>query len=138
MSGLQERCIIGDREEIDGTYTVVCQVTKLVQADEHVPTIRLIRDVPPTPIEVSTINEAMSHFMEPAKAMGMEIEESDINIGAPAVLMRAIAIFRSEGSLAPFQSAQVWRDRRWHSALVRTSCAPVDSRIGRFRAVLSG
>lgn len=36
----------------------------------------------------------MAHFIEPAKELGIQIDESDINIAAPAVLIRPIAIFQ--------------------------------------------
>ena len=56
--------------------------------------VRVIRDVPPTPAEVATISEAMLHFVEPAKELGVDLDESDINVTAPGVVVRPIAIYQ--------------------------------------------
>jgi hypothetical protein len=64
------RVITGDRDEIEGTYTIVGQVSRLISGDELVPTIRVIRDVPPTLLEVTTINEAMSNLHRARKGIG--------------------------------------------------------------------
>lgn len=94
VAALRDEYVIGDRESLEGTYTVVGQVSRLLSDADVVSTIRIVRDVPPTPLEVATINEAMAHFIEPARELGVEIDESDINIAAPAVLVRPIAIFQ--------------------------------------------
>jgi hypothetical protein len=94
VAALHDAYLIGDRESIEGTYTVVGQVSKLLTGDDVVSTIRVIRDVPPTPLEVTTINTAMTTFIEPGRELGVEIEASDINIAAPAVILRPIAIYQ--------------------------------------------
>jgi hypothetical protein len=94
VGALQDNYIIGERESIEGTFTVVGQVARLLSGDEVLSPIRVIRDVPPTPKELATINDAMTAFIEPAKELGVEIDSSDINVGAPAVVLRPIAIFQ--------------------------------------------
>ena len=94
LAALRDEYVTGDREGIEGTYTVVGQVSRLLTDDDVVSTIRVIRDVPPTPLEVSTINAAMVEFIEPATALGIDIADSDINITAPAIILRPIAIFQ--------------------------------------------
>lgn len=94
IAALHDDYVIGDREGIEGTYTVVGQVSRLLTGSDVVSTIRVIRDVPPTPLEVNTINEAMTNFIEPARELGVDIGPSDINISAPAVILRPIAIYQ--------------------------------------------
>jgi hypothetical protein len=94
LASLQDAYLIGSRDNVEGTFTVVGQVATLLSGDQVESTIRAIRDVPPTQAEVDTINEAMTHFIEPARELGVEIDPSDINIPAPAVVLRPIAIFQ--------------------------------------------
>jgi hypothetical protein len=94
VAGLQDAYLIGGHENIEGTFTVVGQVTALLSGDQVESTIRIIRDVPPTQAEVDVISEAMTNFIEPALEFGVEIDASDINIPAPAVMLRPIAIYQ--------------------------------------------
>jgi hypothetical protein len=94
IAGLQDVYLTGSRANVEGTFTVVGQVGALLSGDQVESTIRVIRDVPPTQKEVETINEAISHFIEPGRELGVEIDASDINIPAPAVVLRPIAIFQ--------------------------------------------
>jgi len=94
IAGLQDAYVIGGHENIEGTFTVIGQVAALLSGDDVESVIRVIRDVPPTQLEVDTINEALTNFIEPARELGVEIESSDISIPAPAVVMRPIAIYQ--------------------------------------------
>jgi len=53
IAGLQEPYLIGGHENIEGTFTVIAQVAAMLTGDEVESPIRVIRDVPPTQIEVS-------------------------------------------------------------------------------------
>jgi hypothetical protein len=92
FAGLQDEYLT--RASVEGTFTIVGQVSGLLSGDQVESTIRVIRNVPPTQKEVEVINEAMLHFIEPARELGVEIDSSDIAITAPAVLVRPIAIFQ--------------------------------------------
>jgi hypothetical protein len=94
VAGLLEPYIIGSPDSIEGRYTVVGQVTALLSGDQAESTIRLIRDVPPTQLEINTVSEALIHMIQPGRELGVEIDASDINIPAPAVLLRPIAIYQ--------------------------------------------
>ncbi len=94
IAALQEQYLIGSAEEIEGVYTVVAQVSALLKEGETLSTIRVVRNVPPTQVEVDTINEALTHFIEPAKALGVDIAPDDIKIPSPAVVLQPIAIYR--------------------------------------------
>jgi hypothetical protein len=93
VARLKDEYMIGNREDVEGTYRVVGQVAALLAGDQVQSAIRIIRDVPPTPGEVKVIDEAMIHFVEPGRELGVEIDPTDINIPAPAVILRPIAIF---------------------------------------------
>lgn len=94
LGRLEDQYIIGSSEAIEGQYTIIGQVESLLKNDEVISAIRVIRDLPPTPLEVETINEAMLHLIEPAKELGVEIDPSDINVPPPAVLIRPVAIYQ--------------------------------------------
>jgi hypothetical protein len=94
LGALQDPYLIGDRENMEGTFTVIAQVSSLLEGDHVLSMVRVIRDVPPTPAEVATISEAMLHFVEPAKELGVDLDESDINVTAPGVVVRPIAIYQ--------------------------------------------
>lgn len=91
---LRENLIVAGTQAIEGDFTVVAQVEKLVEDDGAVQAIRIIRDVPPTPMEIETITNALSNFVEPSKSLGVDITEGDITLRHPAVVMHPIAIFR--------------------------------------------
>lgn len=93
IAGLQDAYIIGGHENLEGTFTVITQVSGLLAGDEVQSVIRVIRDVPPTQLEVETINEALTHLIEAADELGVAFDASDISIPAPAVVMRPIAIY---------------------------------------------
>ncbi len=94
LARLDEQYMLSPKEGVDGFYRVICQVDEILREGDEVSAIRVIRDVPPTPIEVSTISEALANFIDPAENLGVTIEASDILIPYPAVLVRPIAIFR--------------------------------------------
>jgi hypothetical protein len=94
VAALQDAYLIGAHENIEGTFTIVGQVAALLSGDQVESTIRIIRRVPPTQAEADVISEAMTNFIEPARELGVEIDASDINIPAPAVILRPIAIYQ--------------------------------------------
>jgi hypothetical protein len=94
LGRLDDQYIVGPREEIEGQFTIIGQVERLLEGDQVISAIRVIRDVPPTPKEVATINDAMLHMIDPAKELGVEISPGDISVPAPAVLIRPLAIYQ--------------------------------------------
>jgi hypothetical protein len=94
VASLQDAYLIGGHENVEGTFTVLGQVSTLLGGDQVESSIRLIRDVPPTPTELATINQALTHMIEPARELGLEINPTDISIPAPAVVLRPIAVFQ--------------------------------------------
>ncbi|MEP6665519.1 MAG: hypothetical protein ABJA81_03630, partial [Nocardioidaceae bacterium] len=94
VARLDERYVIGGMGAVEGEWTVIGQIESVLAEDEHVSAIRIIRDVPPTPKETETIEEALNHFVEPSLAMGVEVLPGDISIQYPAVIVHPIAIYR--------------------------------------------
>jgi len=92
VAGLQDRYLIGGHENMEGTFTVVGQVAALLSDSEVESPIRIIRDVPPTQSEVDTINEALRNLIAPVRELGVEMDEDDITIKSPAVMLRPVAI----------------------------------------------
>lgn len=94
VARLDEQYMVSPAESLEGRYTVIGQVEQLLHEGESTSVIRVLRDVPPTPLEVTTISEAMTHMFQPALGLGIEAGPDDINIPSPAVVVRPIAIFR--------------------------------------------
>lgn len=97
VARLDEKFVIGGLDWAEGTFTVVAQVDALLRPGQEESVIRVIRDVPPTPKEVETITEAMSHFVEPSKEsaqLGVEMLPSDLTFSHPTVVVRPIAIYK--------------------------------------------
>ena len=91
---LQPQYIVGSGESLEGQFWIVAQIAAILGEGENLSVIRVVRDAPPTPMELAAVNEMLSNFKEPAKEMGVDIDDSDINIAAPTVIVRPIAIYQ--------------------------------------------
>jgi hypothetical protein len=94
VARFDEKYIIGGLDNAEGRFTVIAQVDTLLQQGERESAIRIMREVPPTPKEIETVHEAMLNFVEPAKELGVELDETDLAIPYPAVIVRAIAVYK--------------------------------------------
>jgi hypothetical protein len=94
VARLDEEYMLSPKEGIDGLYKVIAQVDEILREGDEISAIRIIRDVPPTSMEVETISEALSNFIEPATELGVTITPDDISVPYPAVIVRPIAVFR--------------------------------------------
>lgn len=91
---IKREWLIGPLGRLGGEYSVVGQVVRVIGANDEFPAMRLMQDVPPTPLEVDTMKEALQGFDEGAKAMKMEVSEGQATIQGPALWIEPIAIFR--------------------------------------------
>jgi hypothetical protein len=91
---LEDDFFVSNREAIEGRYRVVAQVDRRFEDAATTSAVRVLRDVPATPVEIETIQETLKGFAEPASALGVTITEKDIVISAPAVLVHPIAVWR--------------------------------------------
>lgn len=94
LARLDERFMIGGLDAVEGEYTVIAQVDSVLREDEQVSIIRLLRDAPPTPIEIETVTEGVLKMADAAKEMGVELGEGDVTFSHPTVLVRPLAIYR--------------------------------------------
>lgn len=86
--------LIGFLGQLGGEYTVIAQVDRIIARGDELPAVRLTRDVAATRLEIDTLKEALSNFIEPAKAMGVDLPENAATVEGPAVWLDPIAIFR--------------------------------------------
>lgn len=91
---IQQRWLIGRLGQLGGEYTVVAQVDRLVEPGQELPSLRLTHDVAATPLEIEVLKDALNHFVEPAKGMGINLPEGSATISGPALWLEPIAIFR--------------------------------------------
>jgi len=77
-----------------GVYTLVGQVEEILGAGDSWQTMRIVEDAPLTPLEESTLEEAVKPLADGLKALGIELEDSPTKLMGPAVVVRPIALFR--------------------------------------------
>lgn len=94
LLSVSRRWLIGRLGQLGGTFGIVGQVVQLVDAEDEYPVIRLTKDVPPTPLEIGTLKEAVQHFVEPAKGLGVDVEASESVVQGPILVIKPIAIYR--------------------------------------------
>jgi hypothetical protein len=91
---LDANWLIGGLGRLDGIYTVLAQVEMVLGEDDRWPTVRLTTDAPVTKMERETLTEAVGKFAEPAAALGVTVKSGDAELKGPALLLRAIAVYR--------------------------------------------
>jgi hypothetical protein len=91
---LDANWLIGALGRLDGIYTVVAQVEMVLGADDKWPTARLTTDAPVTKLERDTLTQVVGNFIEPAQALGVTISEDEAELSGPALILRAIAVYR--------------------------------------------
>jgi hypothetical protein len=91
---IKQRWLIGALGQLGGEYTVVAQVDRLIKLGQQLPALRLTRDVAATALEITTLKEAIAHFVEPANVIGINVSEGAATIDGPALWLEPIAIFR--------------------------------------------
>ncbi|QOC25563.1 hypothetical protein IC744_04115 [Microbacterium hominis] len=91
---LDAEWLIGALGRIDGTYTVVAQVEMVLGAGDRWPTVRLTPDAPVTKLEREALTSAVGGFIEPAAALGVTLSTDEAELIGPALLLRAIAVYR--------------------------------------------
>ena len=94
IARLDETFMLSPKEGINGVYKVIAQVDEILREGDEISAVRILREVPPTAMEIETIGEALRNFIEPAKDLGVEITEHDLLVPHPAVVLRPIAIYR--------------------------------------------
>jgi hypothetical protein len=91
---LDNNWLISGLGRLDGIYTVVAQVDMVLGEDDRWPTVRLTKDAPVTKMERDTLTQVVTNFKEPAAGLGVVIEDNASELRGPALLLRAIAVYR--------------------------------------------
>ncbi|PQZ99345.1 hypothetical protein CQ017_06605 [Arthrobacter sp. MYb224] len=94
LLSVSKKWLIGRMGQLGGTFGIVGQVVQIVEAGEEYPVLRLTKDVSPTPLEIDTLKDAVQHFVEPAKGLGVEVEASESVVQGPVLVIKPIAIYR--------------------------------------------
>jgi hypothetical protein len=71
VARLLDAYVIGEPETVEGTYTVVAQVERLLLGEDAVSAIRVIRNVLPTQRAVETITQALRASFPPLLNSGL-------------------------------------------------------------------
>lgn len=85
---------IGRLGELSGYFGVIGQVSQIIPDKEEYPVLRLTKDVAPTPLEIQTLKQVVEQYVEPAKALGVDVEPGESVISGPALVLKPIAIYR--------------------------------------------
>ena len=91
---LDEQYLVGGTEFVDGEFTIIGQVESLIGKSEVVPAIRVLREVPPTPLETQMMADGLKELVAPAAGLGLVISEDDLSLTYPGVVLHPIAIYR--------------------------------------------
>jgi hypothetical protein len=90
---IKKKWVIGNLGRFGGEYSVVAQVERLVREGDKLPALRLTHDVAATPLEIETLEEALSKFGPAAENFGLDLTGA-ATITGPALWLEPIAIFR--------------------------------------------
>lgn len=86
--------LIGRLGELRSCFELIGQVAQIVPDDEEYPVMRLTKDVAPTPLEIQALKNVVEQYVEPAKALGVNVEPGESVIFGPALVVKPIAIYR--------------------------------------------
>lgn len=86
--------LIGRLGEMRGCFELIGQVAEIVPAGEEYPVMRLTKEVTPTPLEIQALKAVVEQFVEPAKALGVNVEPGESVISGPVLVLKPIAIYR--------------------------------------------
>jgi hypothetical protein len=94
LLSVSQRWLIGRLGQLGGTFGVVGQVVQRIEEGDEYPVLRLTKDVSPTPLEIATLKDAVAHFVEPAKNLGVAVEAEESVVRGPLLVIKPIAIYR--------------------------------------------
>lgn len=94
LLAVSRKWLIGRLGQLGGKFGIVGQVVQMIDSGDEYPVLRLTKDVSPTPLEINTLKESVRHFVEPAKALGVEVQEEESVLRGPVLVIKPIAIYR--------------------------------------------
>ncbi|MFG1651876.1 hypothetical protein ACGFIE_18325 [Micromonospora sp. NPDC049275] len=94
MARLSSEYLVSGLGNIEERYQIIAQVRSILKPDENESLVRLLKDAPPVPLEVTTVTDAMKHMQEAAVHLNVAFEDDDLSFTHPDVLVHPIAIFK--------------------------------------------
>lgn len=95
MTRLDDVHVIGGFDRVQGEVRVAAQVDQILGPSEKVSVIRVLKGVPPTPLELNTIREALrGNLLGAAEGMGISLREDDIEVSHPTVVVKTLAMWK--------------------------------------------
>ncbi|WP_436837020.1 DUF6414 family protein [Micromonospora tulbaghiae] len=94
VARLSSDYLVSGLANIEERYQVVAQVRSILSPRHQESLVRVLKDAPPVPIEVSTVTEAMKHMQEGAAHLHVPFEDEDLSFTHPDVIVHPIAIFK--------------------------------------------
>jgi hypothetical protein len=95
MTRLDEPNVIGGFDRVQGEVRVIAQVDHVLRPDERESVIRVLKGVPPTPLEMTTIRDALKdNMLQAASGFGLTLSEADVEVSHPTVVVRTLAIWK--------------------------------------------
>lgn len=91
---ISPKWLIGRLGQLGGDFGMVAQVTRVIASGEEYPILRLTKDVVPTPLEINTLKDVVANYVEPARALGVEVDPEESVVKGPALILEPIAIYR--------------------------------------------
>lgn len=79
---------------MNGEYSVIGQVERVLEPGESYPAVRITHDVPVTQLEETMLRESISGFTEAAKGIGIDIDDDAAFVPGPAMIVKPIGIYR--------------------------------------------
>lgn len=91
---VKERNLLVPLDEFAGRATFVAQVDRVLEPDDQLMAMRLLRNAPQLEAERDGLIEALPDFLSGMHEVGIKATERDFILSAPAVLLKPICIYR--------------------------------------------
>jgi len=79
---------------MNGVYSVIGQVERVLKTGENYPAVRITYDVPVTQLEETLLRESVSGFTEAAQGIGLDVDDKAAFVPGPAMIVKPIGIYR--------------------------------------------
>jgi hypothetical protein len=81
-------------EDFSGRATFVAQVDRILEEQDEVLVLRLLKSSPHLPMERQGMLEAVPQFVEAMAELGIPVSKSDFVLTRPTVLLKPICIYK--------------------------------------------
>jgi len=91
---LHERFLLVGLDDLPGEATIVAQVARVLASDEEILAVRFMRDAPVLALERQGLSEALPGLLSGFRELGIDIDQDDVFLRHPTVVLRPICIYR--------------------------------------------